>query len=105
MNLRRIFFIFIMYLLASQLLAQQSKNEVLKGNALILLEQKCNVCHLLDYPRNVFTMENMNSFSKKIYKQVFVKNKMPKGDSIRLSDSERTTLISWLETQLKIVDN
>ncbi|MEO1253426.1 MAG: hypothetical protein AAFY41_00890 [Bacteroidota bacterium] len=61
-----------------------------------ILENKCNSCHLEEYKRKVFTEENMNRSAKSIYKQVFLKKKMPKGDDVKLSVAEHEILEEWL---------
>ena len=40
--------------------------------------------------------------SKKIYMQVFVKEKMPKGDSLVLTNKERDVLLLWLKNEMDI---
>lgn len=72
----------------------------LKKAALTVLENKCNVCHQQQHPGKVFTGNNMENLAPRIYKQVFVKKRMPKGDKIRLTETEAQQLKSWLETQL-----
>lgn len=71
-----------------------------KKAALTVLEQKCNVCHRTNNPGKVFTIENMESLAPKIYKQVFVKRRMPKGRDIRLTEVESQVLKSWVETKV-----
>ncbi|TXB63182.1 hypothetical protein [Phaeodactylibacter luteus] len=61
-----------------------------------VLEAKCNPCHLEDKPRRVFTQENMGQYAGSIYKQVFVKAKMPKGDEVKLTPEESKALRTWL---------
>ncbi|MBN4062289.1 hypothetical protein JYU20_03735 [Bacteroidales bacterium AH-315-I05] len=70
-----------------------------KLNAYKILQAKCNVCHLAKNPRKVFTIYNMDLLAPKIQKQVFVKKRMPKGNEIRLTQSEYDVLEKWLETQ------
>jgi uncharacterized membrane protein len=71
----------------------------LKTKALTILQTKCNVCHQTRNPRKVFTHDNMGIYAAKIYKQVFVKRRMPKGDEIKLTAQEEQVLMSWLQTQ------
>ena len=71
----------------------------LQKKALTVLVNKCNVCHRTRNPRKVFTNDNMSVFAPKIYKQVFVKRRMPKGDEVKLTAEEEQTLRSWLQTQ------
>ena len=64
--------------------------------ALQVLQTKCNVCHLRQNPRKVFTRENMDSFAPKIHRQVFVKKRMPKGKKIKLTAEEYQILSTWI---------
>lgn len=66
-----------------------------------ILVQKCNVCHAVQNPNKVFTIENMNGFARKINRQVFVWKRMPKGNEIKLSEAEKETIKKWLNIQLK----
>jgi len=77
-----------------------SKSEVidLKSEALKVLQNKCNICHIRNNPRKVFTSANISELAPKIYKQVFVKKRMPKGNQIRLTTEEYNTLKKWLLT-------
>lgn len=94
---------FILFMTFSFLsFGQKVNSNVIENKALRVLELKCNVCHVSDYPRNIFSIENINDFSKKIYKQVFIKEKMPKGDSIKLSDEEKGILLDWIKTQIQL---
>lgn len=68
-----------------------------KKAALTVLQQKCNVCHRTDNPGKVFTIDNMEHLAPKIYKQVFIKRRMPKGRQIQLSEGEAEVLRRWLE--------
>ncbi|MBL0741086.1 hypothetical protein [Chryseolinea lacunae] len=77
---------------------QAGRIDDVKARALTVLEQKCNVCHVRNNPRKVFTPATMELHAERIYKQVFVKRRMPKGDAIRLSAQEEATLLQWLET-------
>ncbi len=69
-----------------------------KSAAYKILVAKCNVCHRKKNPRKVFTLENMESLSPKIFKQVFVKKRMPKGKENNLSPAEYALLKEWLLT-------
>ncbi len=89
-------------------LPEDQKVEILKSSqkvvdlrleALQILKTKCNVCHEKKNPRRVFNLENMSDLAPKIYKQVFVKRRMPKGNEIQLSDKEYNTLKQWLLTK------
>ena len=70
-----------------------------KEKAFLLLNSKCNVCHRKQNPFKVFTRKNMNKNARKIYQQVFVKRRMPKGDKVRLTEENYQTLTNWLQTQ------
>ena len=73
----------------------------LKQTALSVLVQKCNVCHKTYNPGKVFTADNMETLAPKIYKQVFVKRRMPKGRDIKLTPEEEQLLSRWLETKVQ----
>ena len=70
----------------------------LKQAALSVLQTKCNVCHRKQNPFKVFSVKNMEKHASKIHKQVFVKQRMPKGD-IKLTTEEYSKLKEWLLTQ------
>ena len=72
--------------------------DTLKQAALSVLQTKCNVCHRKQNPFKVFSVKNMEKHAPKIHKQVFVKQRMPKGD-IKLTAMEYSTLKEWLSTQ------
>jgi len=67
-------------------------------NAFQILENKCNVCHHKRNKRRVFTLENMNLWANDIYKQVFVKKRMPKGKKNKLNPTEYQTLLTWISS-------
>ncbi|MBR9921089.1 MAG: hypothetical protein GYB31_09640 [Bacteroidetes bacterium] len=69
----------------------------LKELAFKVLEEKCNACHQTDLPNKVFTLENMDGFAKKIYKQVFKRKRMPKGNEVVLTEKEKNHLLNWLK--------
>lgn len=71
----------------------------LKEQAFEILDKKCNVCHRKQNPFKVFSLKNMNKHAPKIYQQVFVKRKMPKGDKIKLTTEEYQLLKNWLKSQ------
>lgn len=73
-----------------------------KTAAFKILENKCNVCHKKRNPFMIFKLKNMDKRAKKIYKQVFVKKRMPKGDEIKLTVEEYKVLEEWLKTNLTI---
>lgn len=81
-----------------------SDNARLKQTALSVLVQKCNVCHKMYNPGKVFTADNMETLAPKIYKQVFVKRRMPKGRDIKLTPEEEQLLRTWLETKVPGID-
>lgn len=68
--------------------------EIVRAKALLVLEQKCNACHVKK-KRIVFTSENMSSQARPIHYQVFVKERMPKG-KVKLTDYQRKDLSKWL---------
>jgi len=66
-----------------------------------VLQRKCNVCHRKQNPRRVFTLDNMERLAPKIYRQVIVKKRMPKGNAQKLTAQEYTMLKNWLSAQLQ----
>jgi uncharacterized membrane protein len=75
---------------------QLTVHDDISDRALQVLQTKCNVCHLRQNPRKVFTRENMDSFVPKIRRQVFVKKRMPKGKKIKLTAEEYQILSTWI---------
>lgn len=73
----------------------------LEQEVLEILEQKCNSCHRIQNPRKVFTAENMNSHAKNINRQVFRWKRMPKGNDIKLTESEKHKLNNWINSLKK----
>ena len=69
-----------------------------KERAYQILENKCNVCHEKRNRRRVFTMGNMDSWAEEVYKQVFVKKRMPKGKNIKLTSNEYQDLLTWISS-------
>ncbi|WP_281542852.1 hypothetical protein [Maribacter aestuarii] len=65
-----------------------------------VLKIKCNTCHATKRKTDIFTKANMDSFAVDIHKQVFVKQKMPKGRKVKLTEEELETLERWLELTL-----
>ncbi|HDZ13513.1 hypothetical protein LCGC14_1127530 [marine sediment metagenome] len=61
-----------------------------------ILSNKCNVCQEKHNRRRVFTDENMNPWANDIYKQVFIKKRMPKGKKIKLTNEEYQELLKWI---------
>ena len=70
----------------------------LKAEAFAILDAKCNTCHRKQNPFRVFTLKNMDRHAKRIFRQVFVYRRMPKGNAPRLTDLEYRTLKLWLNT-------
>lgn len=73
-------------------------HEIEKTKAFEVLKMKCNICHVKQNRKKVFTLDNMDVYGSKIHTQVFVKKRMPKGKKITLSDSDITSLENWLAT-------
>lgn len=71
----------------------------LRQAAFKLLKAKCNVCHKKKNPFKIFSLKNMDKHAPKIYKQVFVYQRMPKGSTIKLTDEEYQTLKIWLKSK------
>lgn len=76
------------------------ETDELKMVAFEILKTKCNVCHVKQNPRKVFTLSNMPTLAPKIHKQVFVKKRMPRGKKIKLTPAEYDTLQKWLLSQV-----
>ena len=70
----------------------------LKQAALEVLQSKCNICHKKRNPFKVFSLRNMEKHAPKIYKQVFIYERMPKGE-MRLTNEEYQTLKNWLKSK------
>ena len=73
-----------------------NSTEFIKQEVFEILEGKCNVCHRKQNPFMVFSSNNMERRAPKIYKQVFVTKRMPKGDQIKLTSNDYTILQEWL---------
>ncbi len=69
-----------------------------KTKAFEILTNKCNVCHKKLNRRRVFNEENMNEWSTDVYKQVFIKKRMPKGKNIKLTGEEYQDLLTWISS-------
>jgi len=78
---------------------QLLNDDLLKQEAFEILDTKCNVCHRKRNPFMVFSLKNIEKRAPKIYKQVFVERRMPKGDDNRLNNEEYNKLEKWLSTQ------
>lgn len=83
----------------AQVTPLENNSNPLKKAAFKVLDTKCNVCHRKQNPFMVFKHKNMVKRAPKIYKQVFIERRMPKGDEIRLTQEEFTALEKWLFTQ------
>jgi len=70
----------------------------LKEKAFEILKTKCNICHRKKNPFKIFSKKNMDRRASKIYKQVFIKQRMPKGDEIQLTDEEYRVLDAWIQS-------
>ncbi len=70
-----------------------------RQKALTVLQEKCNVCHKKQNPFKVFSLKNMDKHAPKIYKQVFVYQRMPKGNKIKLTEEESQNLRNWLKSK------
>lgn len=73
----------------------------LKQDAFQVLNTKCNVCHRKQNPFKIFSLKNMEKHASKINEQVFIKQRMPKGDRIKLTDEEANILKAWISSQNK----
>ena len=105
-QLKSILFRFLIVLLGGMFSALQIAEDTgimrispLKESAYEILEAKCNTCHRKQNPFKVFSYKNMEKHAPKIYKQVFVKRRMPKGDEHHLTKEEYDLLEQWLLTQ------
>ncbi|HCX20711.1 MAG: hypothetical protein CMB80_07690 [Flammeovirgaceae bacterium] len=78
----------------------QKEQETLKTQAYNILRHKCNGCHKKQNPFMVFSEKNMSKRSEKIYEQVFVKQRMPKGNEVKLTNEEYSLLKNWLLTEI-----
>ncbi|WP_461443062.1 hypothetical protein [Maribacter sp.] len=61
-----------------------------------ILTNKCNVCHVRRNRKRIFTQENMSPWADDVYKQVFLKKRMPKGNKIKLTNQEYQELLTWI---------
>jgi len=67
-----------------------------KDKAFSILETKCNVCHKTRNKSRLFTKLNMDNWAEDVYKQVFIKKRMPKGKKIKLSTEDHQQLLTWI---------
>ena len=70
-----------------------------KQAAFEVLQSKCNVCHKKQNPFKIFSLKNMEKHAPKIYKQVFIYKRMPKGKEIKLTNEEYQILENWLKSK------
>lgn len=70
-----------------------------RKKALTVLETRCNTCHKVANPRKVFTSTSMETYATQIYRQVFIKRRMPKGD--KLTIEEEQALRQWIDALKK----
>ena len=70
-----------------------------RDNALKVLTEKCNICHRRENPQKVFTESNMDGLAPAIYKQVFVKKRMPRGNTVKLTEGDERMLMEWIRTR------
>ena len=75
--------------------------DLLKENAFQVLSNKCNTCHSKMNRKRIFTLNNMNPWSKDIYSQVFIKKRMPKGKKTKLTLLEYQELLAWINSVKK----
>ena len=78
--------------------ATHANNTQVKLRALKVLQNKCNSCHLKKNRSVVFTAANMSQKAPEIYKQVFIKKRMPKG-KVKLTETELVQLRLWLKEE------
>ena len=100
---------FVIFLMVFQLLPSHENNdeefgtmlqEDVKAIAFTTLQTKCNICHATKKRTDIFTLQNMDSLATDIWKQVFVKKKMPKGRKVKLTEEESKALHEWLDMTL-----
>lgn len=94
------YLIILISLLSVAHVATASTPEEDKGKALLVLQTKCNICHVRNNPFRIFKEKNMERNAKDIYKQVFIKGRMPLGNEVKLTEEERETLKKWLEANM-----
>ncbi len=79
------------------IVTKTTENSV-KEKAFEILTNKCNVCHIKRNRRRVFSKDNMDSWAKDVYRQVFIKKRMPKGKKNRLTNQEYQDLLTWISS-------
>ena len=80
----------------TELLVLSHPSEFANEKVFQILDNKCNVCHRKQNKRRVFTSNNMDTWANAIYKQVFIKKRMPKGNKIKLTANEYQELLTWI---------
>lgn len=93
-------YLIILFTLLSAVHTAHATPEDDKQKALLVLQTKCNVCHVRNNPFRIFKERNMERNAKDIYKQVFVKGRMPLGGDVKLTGEERETLKKWVEANI-----
>ncbi|UII30698.1 hypothetical protein LVD17_20605 [Fulvivirga ulvae] len=88
--------LFFMITIAGSSLAQSPEPATAKDQVLRVLKAKCNFCHRVQNPDKVFNAHNMEEYQAKIYQQVFIFRRMPKGKT-ELTETERQALLSWVK--------
>lgn len=69
-----------------------------KLEAFAVLQNSCNVCHEQRNRNAVFSLNNMNAWGAKINEQVFIKQRMPKGNAVVLTLTDKAKLKKWIST-------
>lgn len=87
--------LFIAITITGGSMGQPSKPVGAKDQALRVLKARCNRCHRVQNPGKVFNADNMEKYQAKIYQQVFIFRRMPKGKT-KLTETERQALLSWV---------
>jgi len=82
-------------------LCQFGFGQTLKDSAYVVLNEKCNVCHRIEKPETVFDRTNMDRWSRKINRQVFIFKIMPKGEEVTLTEKEKVVLKEWIKAVKK----
>lgn len=88
----------LFFLLSAWAELRAQTQEYVKDKAYNILNTKCNTCHRRQNPFMVFSRRNMDRRAGKIYQQVFIEKKMPKGDEVELSTEEAETLLIWISS-------